>query len=760
MKLIGKIKWFGNYKPYQQVNHGFIICDTGEEGKEKEIFVSKKNVPKEIQKIIEGKNGKGVFVKFDLIYGNRGLEAINLELENFVGLVGLTRTSVEIKKTIDCYQKNDIYLRDFHSFSTGYACSFYLRFDFKTGFNEAILVQKIDNCTTDINIIKKCIESKNKTLIKLVIINYLKTLSPDDAFDFLGKQLTSMDIDRNEEFELFYNMAKLAPEILIYSERLRDYIANDLYKDNLKELINFIDRLLEKVQDEKVIKTILIELKKHITLPGSKDSKPKFLTNFDFVHKYSKYLNLLWDVVPAHLKKKIVIEKYRNFVSLVDCFNRSFYENQNSIKCYWRDLYKFDDIDYQIINLWSNNETESSFNWVRMVSARGAEKLAIEFYRSLGYEVEDISSHQITNKSKNWLKGDILIDNEKILDVKNARRTAINSKVYSNFLVPKFKKIHRDDLQSFTNVCIVAIFSPDLKRSNIENPEKYPFYSQEQEVILLGDCNKPQIDSLEKFGHSYTTNLELDLSRNLKPHSYLPHWLFDYDESFYREQIQIIQDFQKLPDQDIPNEEELAVIDVSVFPLFIASKRKIPDSKLPYWQTKLLEILSNVPEERITLPYLFMSILQHFLIMLSCKDKFFSQKLYLEIFYPSSSYCEHLLKIYDPLNSIKNFCDTLQMLWEHKRENNFEEFKIFKFNARGWLQGKTSSSGSYKTLIAYCGGKVIEKGYFKSCGFAPLVLGSNEICLDCNHLICPKCRHCSQGCSSGSRRKLEGLKSE
>lgn len=90
-----------------------------------------------------------------------------------------------------------------------------------------------------------------------------------------------------------------------------------------------------------------------------------------------------------------------------------------------------------------------------MISARGAEKAVIQLCQVLGYEVEDISIHQVTGKSQDWRRADIQLGSGHLLDVKNAR-FCVNSKVYSEICVPAFKQKRGND------VTIVGVFSPYL----------------------------------------------------------------------------------------------------------------------------------------------------------------------------------------------------------------------------------------------------------------------------------------------------------
>ena len=246
------------------------------------------------------------------------------------------------------------------------------------------------------------------------------------------------------------------------------------------------------------------------------------------------------------------------------------------------------------------------------------------------------------------------------------------------------------------------------------------------------------------------------MSRGFNPNTYLPHWLFEYDERFYIRQVEVVTKFQQFQHDALPTWEDISIVGGhNPLPFFIAAKRKLPQDwldSLSQWQASLINSLITLPVERISLPYLFLSLLKHFLSMLSYNASNYSPQKYQEILYTSSE-TNRAIKLYDPLNTIKDFCDTLQSLWEHREKANLAEFKIFKFNGRGLLQGKRSESETIPTtILAYCGGSIEKKG---KCGYTPLVIGKDENCPTCGRLICPKkdCRYCSDRCLSDFGKK-------
>ena len=161
---------------------------------------------------------------------------------------------------------------------------------------------------------------------------------------------------------------------------------------------------------------------------------------------------------------------------------------------------------------------------------------------------------------------------------------------------------------------------------------------------------------------------------------------------------------------------------------------KILDKKaLGCWEWSFLDQLNNrIEKYGLSLPFLFLTILSHFLGMASSPktvSDFNPNKYRKFLFYNINK----PLGIYDPLKTIDALIKTLNILWtaEDGLISRFRAFKLMSFNI---LQGKHDrNENTWTTLIAYCGGH-LENG--SSCGKNPLVLGESELC-ECRRLVCP-----------------------
>ncbi|HAJ64799.1 MAG TPA: hypothetical protein DCP31_40800, partial [Cyanobacteria bacterium UBA8543] len=310
------------------------------------------------------------------------------------------------------------------------------------------------------------------------------------------------------------------------------------------------------------------------------------------------------------------------------------------------------------------------------------------------------------------------------------------------FCVPRFKHNRSND-----EVIIAGVLSPYLQSEYIQFPEKVGFNISP--LRFIGEIKKSELHIIEQHFSRYFHSIKIP---RVSGENYLPPWLFDYQkEYFYVQQEQAISQLKKLCSSDFPDWEELQLLKVNPIPLCIAAKISFPEQWKPYlssWQQDFIARFQQIRSERIKLPYLFLTLLSHFLDMLPFNHGSFHPEKYRKLLY-----CDelkyHPLGIYDPLKIIDELCETLSVLWNNRHQSQISEFKIFKFNGRGLLQGKRDSSEQLTTIIAYCGGFVEKKG---KCGFSPLVLGKHNHCINCGKLICPECNYCSENCQQKLKR--------
>jgi cold shock CspA family protein len=737
------MQWFGglNNQTKKINNYGFILAFDGEENET--IFVHRNNIPVHLQDFLESKNREGVYVQFEIEPTSKGKSAVNVDLLTFVGIVKwFDRGRGHIKRDLI----PDVRFTSNESFNSKDILHFGIRYNSQIEQDEAILVQKVNNFTENQEIIQKCIQSDNPDIFLIFLIKYLQNLPVEEAISLVIEKIKL--IKNREKIILIYErkINKLIDELFektenlfIESSDLRSFLPINESASN--SYGRFIDKYINSV-DEPLRQELLAELTERLR-KASDLQISIYWKQVKYLQQNLEYKGFLWEVAPAERKKALIKDKYKKFFETVYQFNNSDYPYEQATTTDWWDLYNFDEDDKKLIKKWDSNISDNAFTKVKMISARGAEKLVIQFYKTLNYVVEDISIHQVTQESHDWKQGDVRLDSWQLLDVKNAR-SPINSDVYSEFCVPSFKQYRVNDVK------VVGVLSPYVKKEEIDGTNQPKSWHLNQKVSVLGAFDKTKLQELEVLFSDRL--IRIDMPRGFSPKAYLPHWLFDYDERFYVKQLEVVAQFQQLQEDDIPSWEDVLTVSQNPLSLFIAAKRKLPQEwlcSLPQWQVEFINSLLNLTTERISLPYVFLSLLRHFLTMLSYENSDYSPQQYQEILYTNSG-MTHPLKLYDPLNTIKNFCDTLQSLWEHREQENLTEFKIFKFNGRGLLRGKRSEAERMETtILAYCGGK-IEKKKKARCGFTPLVIGKHQTCFTCCRLICPKedCSHCSDDCRS------------
>jgi len=424
------------------------------------------------------------------------------------------------------------------------------------------------------------------------------------------------------------------------------------------------------------------------------------------------------------------------------------YQNEWSAETAYSEL---SEQDLALATDWANEEKDNDYTMARMLSARAAERIAIKFYNSLGFEVIDISIKQPVKGSStppnsisnDWKLYDLLLNSEISIDVKNAR-TSLNSKVtYVEHCVSRFKKNRNNQ-----DIVIAGILSPYLKLDDIQNPFNIRY---EANIKYLGETTISNFIRLEdRFSRRF-------LKLSINGMNFIPRWLFEFPGEFYATRNQQRSILQQVAIEQIPTIELCDKNGYNPIPAYLASGIHLPDiwkADLRDWQIDFYSRIRPRDNAVVTMPVLFLSLLVHFLEAVAHDNKWeeykpenYRQLLYADL--PTDENVQMPLGIFDPLGTIESFIETLSILWNNKEHTNLREFELFKFNGVGLLEGKRRSNQKYETILAYCGGFIEGKG---KCGNNPLILGKHESCPSCGKLICEECGHCSANCQQCERR--------
>lgn len=426
-----------------------------------------------------------------------------------------------------------------------------------------------------------------------------------------------------------------------------------------------------------------------------------------------------------------------------DCYN--FVNNTWTSKSVFSN---FDSQDKQLAQLWSNSANPDNFTYAKMFSARAAEKVASEFYRSLGYSVDDISLTQLTENnadrksdkcSTDWKLYDLKLNSIFCIDVKNARLSINSKNNYVEHCVSRFKQDRHEK-----DVRIAGVLSPYIKYENLyDSSEIYT-------IRYLGETSYSEINDLEKrFGRSF---LLLSFDRM----NFIPRWLFDYPDDYYEKQNQYKYELSNELTNNYISFILYKYLNINPIPAYLLCGKELPTiyhTDLADWQLKFFKRLLPHDNKRLKLPFLFLAILTHFIETLyNFKDlQEYSPNKYRQLIYDTYSDPSNTkpLGINDSASVIDELIETLDILWICKTKTNLDSFNHFKFNGVGLLQGKRPNNNEYITILAYCGGFIDSKG---KCGNSPLILGKHGTCKYCGKLICDKCGHCSTKCPECATR--------
>lgn len=391
--------------------------------------------------------------------------------------------------------------------------------------------------------------------------------------------------------------------------------------------------------------------------------------------------------------------------------------------------------DRQLAFSWVDSDTD--YDKAKMLSARGAEKIAAEFFAEMGNSVLDVAIHQITKESDQWKSHDLLINSSLSVDVKNARST-INSKTFVEYTIKRWKI----DSKGRT-VIIFGVLSPYLTIDKIEQKSLLHIFHREH-ITILGTTTQSKIKDLEREFS------KRELTVNFTNIKKWPIWIFNNDLNFFSNQNAAIKEFAKFA-ATVKSEDWIECQQI-VIPAFLIAGMKVPkryrEELLPWQIWYIDKIVEKSAHGELTLPWLYLFTFQHFLDAItnisSAESMQYSPGGYNTLLFYSEIDVERPASLIDPVQLIKKLINTLKTLWSNRHSTNLVSLRRFNFQGEGLLTGIDPQDRKV-TVLAYCGGFIEGKG---KCGNSPLVIGQHETCRRCQMLICNKCGHCSERCKN------------
>ncbi len=411
------------------------------------------------------------------------------------------------------------------------------------------------------------------------------------------------------------------------------------------------------------------------------------------------------------------------------------------------------DVDFQLIGAWASSTSESSirrpeelariigsYQAARLASARQAELVVMNHYRLMGLSVEDISATQLMPQALNWKDFDLLIEGHPV-DVKNARRAFGNPNNFSEQFVKRFKHSESEAKE----VLIAATLSPYHAISSHEESDK---------VVFLGMLAASALRKVSDWLHKYRDLVSVDGFSERA--GFLPGWVFDYGPGFYKTRSRLQAEVAHWV-TSIESEEALdfALSDSLSRPVIFSAMWCAGPDRLRFPHSA--DVLSDIIRDGMLLCGLnrrtiFLGLLIYFLTCIRRQEtpEFESLRNMLfpkQMFVGSENEFEqkYPLFLHDPCRFVWSLIDSFEVMHYHA-EKLLRSMVFFRLAGPNILRAKTAS-GSWITLLAYCGGRY--EPYNVKCGKNPLVLGINHICKRCGFLICDKCGFCSEKCKAG-----------
>jgi len=222
--------------------------------------------------------------------------------------------------------------------------------------------------------------------------------------------------------------------------------------------------------------------------------------------------------------------------------------------------------DMQLVQeKWMANRKDD-LEFAKLLSARIAEKLALEFYGSLGLAVCDISIHQLTEVSDDWKRFDLFVSGRRPVDVKNAR-TMLNGKGIRRFMdhcVKRFKQ------HNSAAVSILGVSSPWMSLEMLEDQANW--LVKPIDYVLLGETTLQELKALEDlFSRSI-----IKVSSLNDTYSGIPPWAFDYPSEVYQARNGAISDIVTRLPADIPSLRDWQDAGINPVPAFLVADIPLP----------------------------------------------------------------------------------------------------------------------------------------------------------------------------------------
>ena len=184
---IGKVKWFGGLRKEDNRVNDFGFISLVPEARD--IYVNRCEIPENVQALIEGKEGEGVYLEFDVIEDQRGAQAVNVKLVEAVGMIDWHERGRPYLKTENFYLEVLLIHASGVLVKQGDILQYSFRYNEKYRRHETIKFSKVDRFTEKLEVIEKCAGSEISRIqnffLVFLLTKYLDSLSYPDALAFV-----------------------------------------------------------------------------------------------------------------------------------------------------------------------------------------------------------------------------------------------------------------------------------------------------------------------------------------------------------------------------------------------------------------------------------------------------------------------------------------------------------------------------------------------------------------------------------------------
>jgi hypothetical protein len=391
--------------------------------------------------------------------------------------------------------------------------------------------------------------------------------------------------------------------------------------------------------------------------------------------------------------------------------------------------------DLALVSQWGDGRSSDIYWMKAMRAARGAELVALDIYRELRENAEDLSVQQVLQPDDDrWRLADIKVCDD-FIDVKNAMGSFSSRRRYSEHYVKRFKQDNNS-----RDVVISGFLSPYPHEGYADHGP-----DEDKLVCWLGETSLGMIDQMKReFEADY---LQLDLPTTVPP------WLFDYPGTVYAERnaslTRVCSAGFAFPRADCP-----------VGAVVLAGR--VPK---PLENDQLAEEAYALSRRRCKLGYVSRPLLYLHVFDRFCRSVVagaqFPAGILRDIIFPSGSPvlrgvtdASTPLAVLDPVEIVSELIDVLEKVSKYCSLGEYG-FTQFRLTGRGLFRGRRKN-GAWQTILAYCGGlKKLNGGGRVKCGRNPLFIGGNEVCPAeaCGYLICDCCGYCREECPNCSGRQ-------